>query len=73
MKTTSLVTSIAAMLAIPFLAGAEEGTTGDAGTLDKETAAKVYPSKPGYSPYAGRNFPGASALRRYAPAHGDVL
>ena len=50
-------TLLAGLLAIPFLACAQESTTGDAGTLDKETAAKVYPSKPGYSPYAGRNFP----------------
>ena len=29
----------------------------DAGELTKEQAAKVFPSKPHYSPYAGRNFP----------------
>jgi len=29
----------------------------DAGTLDRATAEKVHPSKPPYSPYAGRNFP----------------
>ncbi|NJN47425.1 MAG: DUF3604 domain-containing protein [Candidatus Competibacteraceae bacterium] len=29
----------------------------DAGALDPATAKQVYPSKPPYSPYAGRNFP----------------
>jgi len=29
----------------------------DVGTLDKETADKVFPGKRAYSPYAGRNFP----------------
>src|SRR5215208_2819410 len=36
---------------------AAEDLTTDIGTLDKETADKVFPSKPPYSPYAGRNFP----------------
>src|SRR3954449_11086441 len=35
---------------------AEDATT-DIGTLDKETADKAFPTKPPYSPYAGRNFP----------------
>jgi hypothetical protein len=34
-----------------------EDTTTDVGTFDKESAAKVFPAKPPYSPYAGRNFP----------------
>src|SRR5438046_3209015 len=29
----------------------------DIGDLDKDKAAKVFPAKPIYSPYAGRNFP----------------
>jgi hypothetical protein len=29
----------------------------DAGTADKAALGKVFPSKPNYSPYAGRNFP----------------
>lgn len=29
----------------------------DIGTVDKARLEKVFPSKPGYSPYAGRNFP----------------
>jgi len=36
---------------------AEETAQTDIGTLDKETAAKAFPSKPPYSPYAGRDFP----------------
>src|SRR5688572_32108156 len=36
---------------------AAEDLTTDIGTLDKETADKVFPAKPPYSPYAGRNFP----------------
>src|SRR4030081_1009874 len=36
--------------------GAEDLTT-DIGTLDKEAAEKASPTKPPYSPYAGRNFP----------------
>lgn len=33
------------------------GTLDDAGTMDKKTADRVFPSKPIYSPYAGRKFP----------------
>ena len=40
-----------------ILAGPIPAAAQDAGTLDKETAAKVHPSKPPYSPYVGRNFP----------------
>jgi hypothetical protein len=36
---------------------AEETAQTDVGTLDKESAAKAFPSKPPYSPYAGRDFP----------------
>src|SRR3954470_10393916 len=36
--------------------GADEATT-DVGTLDKQSAAKAFPAKPPYSPYAGRDFP----------------
>src|SRR4051812_44596199 len=38
-------------------AAAAEDVTTDIGTLDKATAEKVFPAKPPYSPYAGRNFP----------------
>jgi hypothetical protein len=36
---------------------AAEDQTTDIGTLDSETADKAFPTKPPYSPYAGRNFP----------------
>ncbi len=55
MKTTALTTTIAALLALPAFAADDLKT--DAGTLDKEMAAKVHPTKPNYSPYAGRHFP----------------
>jgi hypothetical protein len=42
-------------LALP--AFAQEHTVTDSGTVDKATTDKVYPSKPPYSPYVGRNFP----------------
>src|SRR6059058_5109656 len=42
-------------LALP--ARAQERATTDIGTLDSETAVKLFPAKPLYSPYAGRNFP----------------
>ncbi len=49
--------SLAAILAtIPAFAFAQSVTT-DIGTLDKESAEKVFPKKRPYSPYAGRNFP----------------
>ena len=48
---------------------AQDSTTTDIGTLDKATADKVFPTKPPYSPYAGRNFPDAAVLRRHAHAH----
>ena len=40
-------------VAVPVLAQVQT----DIGTLDKEEAAKAFPSKPPYSPYAGRDFP----------------
>src|SRR4029453_15967831 len=36
---------------------AAQEVTSDVGTLDKESAARAFPGKPAYSPYAGRNFP----------------
>src|SRR6476620_5389060 len=38
-------------------AAAEDRLITDVGTLDKDSAEKVFPAKPPYSPYAGRNFP----------------
>jgi hypothetical protein len=49
-----IAATAAAAVAVPVLAQVQT----DMGTLDKETAAKVFPAKPHYSPYAGRNFPG---------------
>jgi hypothetical protein len=36
---------------------AEDQLITDVGTLDKDSAEKVFPAKRAYSPYAGRNFP----------------
>ena len=36
---------------------AQDVVSGDAGTLIEEIGAKLFPAKPPYSPYAGRNFP----------------
>ncbi|MDH4094755.1 MAG: DUF3604 domain-containing protein, partial [Betaproteobacteria bacterium] len=44
-------------LALAILAFAPTILASDAGTLDKAAAEKVHPSKPPYSPYAGRSFP----------------
>ena len=38
-------------------AAAEDRLITDVGTLDKDSAEKVFPAKRAYSPYAGRNFP----------------
>jgi hypothetical protein len=58
-KRTQLL-AVALVCALAFStngAQAEDTPTTDIGTLDQETAAKVFPAKPPYSPYAGRNFP----------------
>jgi hypothetical protein len=49
----------AALLCVGFVlpALAQEHTVTDSGTIDKKTTNKVYPSKPPYSPFVGRNFP----------------
>lgn len=44
-------------LAIVVSAAAQEQAAGDVGTLTKESAGKLFPTKRPYSPYAGRNFP----------------
>src|SRR5688572_1492329 len=48
-----IAATAAAAVAAPVLAQVQT----DVGTLDKEQAAKSFPSKPPYSPYAGRDFP----------------
>ena len=63
MKTKNKQNLLAALSLALGLAGyslpafAQEAATTDSGTLDKESAAKGFPAKPPYSPYAGRNFP----------------
>jgi Protein of unknown function (DUF3604) len=52
---TTLVTILAASLFAAPLA-AQDLNTG-VGTLDRNSAEKVFPAKPLYSPYAGRKFP----------------
>jgi hypothetical protein len=47
------VVAIACCLAQPAFAAEQS----DTGTADPATLQKVFPSKPGYSPYAGRTFP----------------
>ena len=48
-----IAATVAAAVAVPVLAQVQT----DVGTLDKEQAAKAFPSKSPYSPYAGRDFP----------------
>ena len=48
-----IAAATAAGVAVPVLAQMQT----DVGTLDKEQAAKAFPSKSPYSPYAGRDFP----------------
>jgi hypothetical protein len=52
-----LAAALACALALTINGARAEDTTTDTGTLDREAAAKVFPAKPPYSPYAGRNFP----------------
>ena len=48
-----IAAAAAAGVAVPVLAQMQT----DVGTLDKEQAAKAFPGKSPYSPYAGRDFP----------------
>jgi hypothetical protein len=57
MKTKAIKTLALTGLTIAILGSPTFAQTTDVGTLDNETAAKMFPSKPPYSPYAGRNFP----------------
>jgi len=56
MKTIRTLAIIAASLTLRAFAAEQDATT-DIGTLDAASAAKAFPAKPPYSPYAGRNFP----------------
>jgi hypothetical protein len=46
-----------AILALAITAPAATADMADSGSADKATLEKVHPTKPPYSPYAGRNFP----------------
>ena len=54
MKSATLVALAAASLALP--AFSQDSVTTDSGTIYAKKVAPLY-KKPGYSPYAGRNFP----------------
>jgi hypothetical protein len=56
-RTQNLLTAALLCVALTLPALAQEHTVTDSGTIDKATTDKVYPSKPPYSPYVGRNFP----------------
>ena len=60
MKTSRQRKTLAGVVAVSLIAlvaaYAQQKGGSDIGTLDKDAAAKAFP-KPGYSPYAGRNFP----------------
>ena len=56
----SVITALLAGLTSPVLplpVLAQDHAVTDVGTLDKESADKVFPARRSYSPYAGRNFP----------------
>jgi len=55
MKQTTLM--IAFCLAVAAFGLSTISSAHDAGQFDKEGAENLFPSKPPYSPYAGRNFP----------------
>ena len=57
MKQTFRIVSIFCITGFALAAFAGEQVLTDTGTLDEESAKHVYPTKPPYSPYAGRNFP----------------
>jgi hypothetical protein len=55
LQSITLAGLLSAVLSYPVLG--QENTTTDVGTIDKQTADKVFPAKRPYSPWAGRNFP----------------
>jgi len=54
---TSTARRVAFVTALIVLCIVVPARAQDVGTLDKETAEKVFPAKPPYSPYAGRDYP----------------
>src|SRR6478672_4460055 len=57
MKQTFLITLMSCFAGIALPAFAAEQPITDVDTLDETSAKEAFPSKPPYSPYAGRNFP----------------
>ena len=55
-RKTALAGLLIVSVALPASAADQVSTPG-LGAPEKETAEKVFPSKPPYSPYVGRNFP----------------
>jgi hypothetical protein len=53
LRHSALMAAIVCSFALPVLAAEQT----DIGMADKARLEKVHPSKPAYSPYAGRNFP----------------
>jgi hypothetical protein len=56
-RSAALVAVMVSFLALPAFAAEDEFSEGDIGTVTKKDLEKVTPTKPPYSPYAGRNFP----------------
>jgi len=52
-----LLSGFIAIACILPLFAADQTVQTDIGTLDKESVSKAFPTKPPYSPYAGRDFP----------------
>jgi hypothetical protein len=52
-RASVLFAALAAALLVPAL----DASAQDAGAADKAKLEKAHPSRPGYSPYAGRNYP----------------
>ena len=65
LRHTALAGLLAIGLSLPAFA-AEQSDVGVAGTANKADLEKVFPAKPSYSPYVGRNFP-------TRPFFGDTL
>jgi hypothetical protein len=57
MKQTFWIIFMSCIAGLALAAFAAEQPATDVGTLDEVSAKQAFPSKPPYSPYAGRNFP----------------
>jgi hypothetical protein len=56
-RTTVLASALIGLLALPAIAAEQEVFEGDVGSAKKTDLERVHPTKPPYSPYAGRSFP----------------